>query len=792
MSEVVLDMLTCIPLVDEVVLPGEFKTLFVGRSLSLEGLRMAIDAEDDIVVVAQRTMDCENPTFADVYNVGVVCRIVQVLTLSDKTMKVLVEGQERVDIIDWQAKDCYQVKYTPCKKNKALSATEEESLGQVLIKRFTDLIAISDKHHDDLLKAINVLQSPGDIADACMIHLDVTLEQKQAVLEALDVKARAVLVMGYLEEQLHLLEWEEDLRKKVQKSMKEDQESYYKEKRLGAIRKELQEHSPEAEEFDQLEAKIKKLKVGKEVRSQFLNELKKLRLMPAMSAEATVVRNYLDWVVHDIPWGKHKRTCRDLTKASEVLAQGHYGLDEIKDRILEHLAVQININRVKGPILCLVGPPGVGKTSLGKSVAKAMGRVYVRIALGGVRDEAEIRGHRKTYVGAMPGRIIRALKQAKVENPLILLDEIDKLGMDFRGDPASALLEVLDPEQNNTFHDHYIDVPVDLSKAVFITTANYINDIPPALLDRMEVIELSGYTEAEKKAIVERHLLPKALGECGLKKDNIQLSSDALLDVIRYYTREAGVRELERLLHKICRKVVRVQVEQKDGKKMYPVKIGAKELAKYLGPKEYDFEAIHKKAQVGIVRGLAWTQSGGDMLTIEVVATPGKGKTLFTGSLGEVMQESIETASTVVKIKMAEKGVNLNFMEKNDIHLHVPEGATPKDGPSAGVGMSVALASLVSGIPVRHDVAMTGEITLRGEVLPVGGIKEKLLAAHRGRMKTVIIPKENIKDLEKLSKSVLQDLEVIPVSHLDDVLPIALSKPWVAKKKATAKARAKK
>ncbi|HET7595633.1 MAG TPA: endopeptidase La, partial [Burkholderiales bacterium] len=710
------------------------------------------------------------PTPEDLYNVGSIANILQMLKLPDGTVKVLVEGNQRArirDIVD--LKTHYAVSATPVPFEPSTD-NEVEAMRRTMIQQFDQYVKLNKKIPPEILTSLAGIDEAGRLGDTIAAHLPLKLEQKQEVLEMFDVKQRLEHLLKLVEGELDILQVEKRIRGRVKRQMEKSQREYYLNEQVKAIQKELGELE-EGADIDEIEKRIKVARMPKEARKKAESELKKLKLMSPMSAEATVVRNYIDALV-SLPWRKRSKISTDLGAAEKVLNEDHYGLDKVKERIVEYLAVQQRVDKLKAPILCLVGAPGVGKTSLGQSIARATNRKFVRMSLGGVRDEAEIRGHRRTYIGSMPGKILQNMHKVGVRNPLFLLDEVDKMGMDFRGDPASALLEVLDPEQNHTFVDHYIEVEYDLSDVMFVATANTLN-IPPALLDRMEVIRLSGYTEDEKVHIAQRHLLPKLMKNHGLKPQELIVSESAVRDIIRYYTREAGVRALERELSKICRKVVKELVRAGTTRK---IAVNSRNLDKYLGVRRYTFGMAEKNNQVGQVNGLAWTEVGGELLTIEAAIMAGKGKMTTTGKLGEVMQESVQAALSVVRSRSQRLGIQPEFYQKNDIHIHLPEGATPKDGPSAGIGICTAMVSALTGIPVRADVAMTGEITLRGEVLPIGGLKEKLLAAHRGGIKTVLIPEENVKDLAEIPDNVKNRLDIHPVKWIDSVLEMALER----------------
>jgi ATP-dependent Lon protease len=762
--------LPLLPLRDVVVFPHMVIPLFVGRPKSIKALESAMEAGKSIVLVAQRSAAKDEPAAEDLYQIGSVANILQMLKLPDGTVKVLVEGgrRTRIDaVVDLRTH--YAATLLPV--NEAIGDDNEiEAMRRTLVAQFDQYVKLNKKIPPEILTSLSGIDEAGRLADTIAAHLPLKLEQKQEVLEMFDVKRRLEHLLKLIEGELDILQVEKRIRGRVKRQMEKSQREYYLNEQVKAIQKELGEME-EGADLDDLEKRIKAAHMPKDARKKAEAELKKLRLMSPMSAEATVVRNYIDALV-SLPWKKKSKISTDLTSAEEVLDADHYGLEKVKERIVEYLAVQQRVDKLKAPILCLVGAPGVGKTSLGQSMARATNRKFVRMSLGGVRDEAEIRGHRRTYIGSMSGKILQNMTKVGVRNPLFLLDEVDKMGMDFRGDPASALLEVLDPEQNHTFVDHYVEVEYDLSDVMFIATANTLN-IPPALLDRMEVIRLSGYTEDEKVNIAIRHLLPKQMKGHGLKPEELVVSEGAVRDIVRYYTREAGVRALERELSKICRKVVKTLVSAGTSRK---VTVNSRYLDKYLGVRRYIYDVAQKNNQVGQVCGLAWTEVGGELLTIEAAVMPGKGKMSTTGKLGDVMKESVQAALTVVRSRSRKLGIVKDFYEKNDIHIHLPEGATPKDGPSAGIGICTAMVSVLTGIPVRADVAMTGEITLRGEILPIGGLKEKLLAAHRGGIKTVLIPEENVKDLADIPDNVKNRLDIHPVKWIDSVLEMALER----------------
>ncbi len=760
-----------LPLRDVVVYPHMVIPLFVGRDKSIKALEATMQDNKQILLVAQKSPDVDDPTPEDVYEVGTMASILQLLKLPDGTVKVLVEGSRRSHIKAITEKDGYYVaEITPIEDEIDIPEQEMEVLMRTSTGLFDQYVKLNKKVPPEVLTSLASIDEPARLADTMAAHMSLKLEEKQQVLEMANVRERLEHIMGLMEGENDILQMEKRIRGRVKKQMEKNQREYYLNEQMKAIQKELGELDEVPNEFEELAQKIAKAGMSKEAREKAEAELNKLKLMSPMSAEATVVRNYIDALL-SVPWKKRTRIRNDIAKAEEVLEADHYGLEKVKERILEYLAVQQRVRKLKGPILCLVGPPGVGKTSLGQSIARATNRKFVRMALGGVRDEAEIRGHRRTYIGAMPGKIIQNLTKIGVRNPLFLLDEIDKMAQDFRGDPASALLEVLDPEQNHTFQDHYLEVDFDLSEIMFVATANSLN-IPPALLDRMEVIRLSGYTEDEKVNIAERYLIPKQMKNNGLKPEELEIREAAVRDIVRYYTREAGVRSLEREIAKICRKVVKEILLGKN--KSRKITVTPKKLEKYLGVQRFRYGKAEERDQVGQVTGLAWTEVGGELLTIEAALMPGKGRLTHTGQLGDVMKESIQAAMTVVRSRAEVLGLNKDFHEKVDIHIHVPEGATPKDGPSAGIGMCTALVSALTNIPVRADVAMTGEITLRGEVLPIGGLKEKLLAAARGGIKTVIIPEENERDLKEIPKNITKSLDIRPVKWIDEVLEIAL------------------
>ena len=758
-----------LPLRDVVVYPHMVIPLFVGREKSINALEMAMDSGKQILLVAQKSAAENDPTIDDIYQVGTISNVLQLLKLPDGTIKVLVEGSYRATVKSFREQDELYLAEVERLDTELVSDQEAEALVRSLMTQFDQYVKLNKKVPPEILASLSGIDDPSRLADTIAAHIAIKLEDKQKVLDSLEIRGRLELLIGAMESEIDLLEVEKSLRNRVKTQMEKSQREYYLNEQMKAIQTELGDGEDVGNEFEELALKIDESGMPKDAKEKIENELKKLRMMSPMSAEATVVRNYIDWVL-SVPWKKRSRISKDIDRAEQILEADHYGLEKVKERILEYLAVQQRVKKIKGPILCLVGPPGVGKTSLGRSLAKATNRKFVRMSLGGVRDEAEIRGHRRTYVGSLPGKIIQNMAKAGTKNPLILLDEVDKMAMDFRGDPASALLEVLDPEQNGTFNDHYLEVDFDLSEAMFVTTANTL-DIPGPLKDRMEVIRISGYTEQEKSHIANKFLIPKQLSNAGLKSSEIKIAGSAILDIIRYYTREAGVRGLEREIASVCRKVVRA-LTQKPTKT--PVQVTSKSMEKYLGVKKFRYGLAGDEDRVGQVTGLAWTQTGGDLLTIEAVVLPGKGKEICTGSLGDVMQESIKAAMTVIRSRSVSLGIKRNFYNQKDFHFHVPEGATPKDGPSAGIGMCLAMVSALSGICVKRTVAMTGEITLRGEVLPIGGLKEKLLAAQRGGITRVLIPSENERDLKEIPNPIKQGLEIIPVRWIDEVFPLTL------------------
>ena len=758
-----------LPLRDVVVYPHMVIPLFVGREKSIKALEAAMEDDKQILLVAQKSAAEDEPNEEDIYRIGTVSSILQLLKLPDGTVKVLVEGLERAEIKEFLDRDEFFSAQVDAMPVEELDEREIEVLMRSVLTQFDQYVKLNKKIPPEILTSLAGIDEPGRLADTIAAHMALKIDEKQSVLETIDLRERFDQLMGIMESEIDLLEVEKRIRGRVKRQMEKSQREYYLNEQMKAIQKELGEIDDAPNELEDLQQKIEKSGMSKEAQEKANAELNKLKMMSPMSAEATVVRNYIDWIV-SVPWKKRTKVRHDLARAEEVLDEDHYGLEKVKERILEYLAVQQRVKKLKGPVLCLVGPPGVGKTSLGRSIAKATNRKFVRMSLGGVRDEAEIRGHRRTYIGSMPGKIVQNMSKVGVKNPLFLLDEVDKMSMDFRGDPSSAMLEVLDPEQNNTFADHYMEVDYDLSEVMFIATANSLN-IPAPLLDRMEVIRIPGYTEDEKVNIAIRYLLPKQIKNSGLKEEEISLSEDGIRDVIRYYTREAGVRNLEREISKICRKVVKEILLEPEKK---TVSVTSENLENYLGVQRHRFGRAEEFDQVGQVTGLAWTEVGGDLLTIEATTVVGKGKMTITGQLGDVMKESVQAATTVVRSRSQMLGIDSDFYEKNDIHVHVPEGAIPKDGPSAGIGMCTALVSVLTGIPVKADVAMTGEITLRGEVLPIGGLKEKLLAALRGGITTVIIPEENRRDLAEIPENILEKIDIRPVQWIDDVLEIAL------------------
>jgi ATP-dependent Lon protease len=763
--------LPVLPLRDVVVFPHMVIPLFVGRRKSIRALEQAMESGKQIMLVAQKSASDDDPTPDHIHTIGTIASILQLLKLPDGTVKVLVEGERRAAVERYLETEEYFSAAVKLLESEAITDREGEALMRSVMNEFDQYVKLNMKIPPEILTSLAGIEDPGRLADTVAAHLSLKIEDKQQILEVQDVRQRLERILGVLESEIDLLQVEKRIRGRVKRQMEKSQREYYLNEQMKAIQKELGEMEEGPNEAEDLQKKIEAAGMSKEAREKAESELKKLKMMSPMSAEATVVRNYIDWLIN-VPWKKRSKIQKDLKRAEEILEQDHYGLEKVKERILEYLAVQQRVNQLKGPILCLVGPPGVGKTSLGQSIARATGRKFVRMSLGGVRDEAEIRGHRRTYIGSLPGKIVQNMAKVKVRNPLYMLDEVDKMAMDFRGDPSSALLEVLDPEQNHAFSDHYLEVDYDLSDVMFVATANTLN-IPAPLLDRMEVIRLSGYTEDEKVNIAIRYLVPKQRKNNGLKDEEIEIPEETIRDIVRYYTREAGVRNLEREISKICRKVAKELLLNKE---IVRVTASAADLEKYLGVKRFRYGIAEQNNQVGQVTGLAWTEVGGELLTIEAVIVPGKGKLTITGKLGEVMQESIQAAMSVVRARANKLGLQSDFYQKHDFHVHVPEGATPKDGPSAGIAMCTAMVSALTRIPVKADVAMTGEITLRGEVLPIGGLKEKLLAAHRGGIKTVLIPEENRKDLTEIPKNILERLDVRPVRWVDQVLEAALER----------------
>jgi ATP-dependent Lon protease len=760
-----------LPLRDIVVFPHMIVPLFVGREKSVRALEDVMKDDKQILLVTQKNAAQDDPSTADIYSVGTVGTVLQLLKLPDGTVKVLVEGGQRARILRFAENEAFFQAYAEAVPEKPGEQKEIEALARTVVSQFEQYIKLNKKIPPEVLVSINQIEDSGKLADTVASHLSLKIPEKQELLETETVSERLEKVFGYMEGEIGVLQVEKRIRNRVKRQMEKTQREYYLNEQLKAIQKELGEGEDGRDELAEIEERINKTKLSKEARDKAMAEMKKLRSMSPMSAEATVVRNYLDWML-SIPWQQRTKIRRDIKAAEKVLNADHFGLEKVKERILEYLAVQQRQKKIKGPILCLVGPPGVGKTSLGKSVAKATGRNFVRMSLGGVRDEAEIRGHRRTYIGSMPGKIIQGMKKAKSSNPLFLLDEVDKLGADWRGDPSSALLEVLDPEQNNTFNDHYLEVDYDLSDVMFVTTANTLR-MPQPLLDRMEIIRIPGYTEDEKVEIAKRHLIPKQCQAHGLKKAEWTITDDALRDLIRYYTREAGVRNLEREVANLTRKAIKDILM----KKLSKVAVTRRNLEKYAGVRRFRYGEAELEDLVGVTTGLAWTEVGGEILTIEAVTLPGKGRVTATGKLGDVMKESVQAAESFVRSRAAAYGIKPNLFEKRDIHVHVPEGATPKDGPSAGIAMVTSIVSVLTGIAVRKDVAMTGEVTLRGRVLPIGGLKEKLLAALRAGIKTVLVPAENAKDLPEIPDNVKKGLEIIPVATVDELLKNALVKP---------------
>ena len=759
-----------LPLRDVVVYPHMVIPLFVGRDKSIDALNNAIKDNRQVLLVAQKEAEIDAPEIKDLYEVGTLANMLQMLKLPDGTVKVLMEGEQRCRVTEYKNYEGFLCAYIEeVDETYTLDVQEKEVLERTVVSSFENYVKLNNKIPSEVLNALSEIEDPSRLADTMAAHMNLKVLEKQQILESVDIGQRLETLMVFMESEVDLLETEKRIRGRVKQQMEKNQREYYLNEQIKAIHKELGEMDDVANEVEELTQKVHDAEMTEEAQTKALSEINKLKMMSPMSAEATVVRNYIEWMV-SVPWSKTTDVQKELADAEKILNEEHYGLEKVKERILEYLAVQQRVEKLKGPILCLVGPPGVGKTSLGESIARATNRTYVRMALGGVRDEAEIRGHRRTYIGSMPGKILQSMAKVKVRNPLFLLDEIDKMVSDFRGDPASALLEVLDPEQNNAFSDHYLEVDYDLSDVMFVATANNMN-IPPALLDRMEVIRLAGYTEDEKINIALRYLIPKQIKQNGLKKQEIDISEEAVRDIIRYYSREAGVRNLERDISKICRKVVKSLLLKPRRSK---VKVTSKNLNEYLGVRRFDYGLAEENDQIGCVTGLAWTSVGGELLTIETAVINGKGKYSTTGKLGDVMKESISAAMTVVRSRAEVLGIADEMFQNNDIHVHVPEGATPKDGPSAGIGMCTAIISALTKIPVKASVAMTGEITLRGEVLAIGGLKEKLLAAHRGGITTVIIPKNNEKDLAEIPENIKENLSIMPVRWIDEVLEIAL------------------
>jgi len=760
-----------LPLRDVVVFPYMVIPLFVGREKSIRALEQAMEAGKQIVLIAQKDASEDEPSPASIYEIGTIASILQLLKLPDGTVKVLVEGESRVSITGFEETEDMFTASTEPLSTSDISEREAEVLMRTVLSEFDQYVKLNNKIPPEILSSLSGLEDPGRLADTIAAHLSLRIEDKQSILEMVDTRERLEHILGVMESEIDLLQVEKRIRGRVKKQMEKSQREYYLNEQMKAIQKELGDLDDAPNELEDLTRKIEEAGMSKEAKEKADAELKKLKMMSPMSAEATVVRNYIDWLVQ-VPWKKRSKTRKDLDAAEAVLDEDHFGLEKVKERILEYLAVQQRIKKIKGPILCLVGPPGVGKTSLGQSIAKATNRKFIRMSLGGVRDEAEIRGHRRTYIGSLPGKVIQNMSKVKTRNPLFMLDEVDKMSTDFRGDPSSALLEVLDPEQNNAFGDHYLEVDYDLSEVMFVATANTLN-IPGPLLDRMEVIRISGYTEAEKVSIARRYLVTKQLKNNGLTEEEVTISEDALVDMVRYYTRESGVRGLEREVSKVFRKIARELLVNADTDS---VEVTAENLGDYLGVRQFRYGEAEEENRVGQVTGLAWTEVGGELLSIEAVVVPGKGKHNYTGKLGDVMQESIHAAMTVIRSRAESFGIEEEFYQKQDVHVHVPEGATPKDGPSAGIGMCTAILSAITDIPIRSDVAMTGEITLRGEVLPIGGLKEKLLAAHRGGIKTVMIPRDNEKDLADIPDNIKENLEIKPVRWIDDVLEIAFER----------------
>ncbi len=765
------DTFPVLPLRDVVVYPHMVIPLFVGREKSIKALEAAMDKDKRVLLVAQKDAGIDDPQLEDFYHIGTVSTILQLLKLPDGTVKVLVEGQERAEVKSFEDGDAeYFAASVEIQEIEELAERESSVLVRSILSQFEQYTKLNNKVPPEITSSLSGIEDPSRLADTIAAHMSLKVEEKQSLLETADVRARLERLMASMESEIDLLQIEKKIRGRVKRQMEKSQREYFLNEQMKAIQKELGDMDEVPNEADELLEKIHGAGMPKEAKDKALSELNKLKMMSPMSAESTVVRNYIDCMVN-IPWKKRSKISKDIKLAEQTLEADHYGLEKVKERIIEYLAVQQRVSKLKGPVLCLVGPPGVGKTSLGQSIAKATNRKFVRMALGGVRDEAEIRGHRRTYIGSMPGKIIQNLSKIKTKNPLFLLDEIDKMATDFRGDPSSALLEVLDPEQNHTFNDHYLEVDYDLSDVMFVCTANSLSTIPAALLDRMEVIRLSGYTEDEKLAIAKRYLLPKQIKNNGLKEEELKVSDGAIRDIVRYYTREAGVRNLEREISKFCRKVVK-NISLGDQKGV--ASVNSRNVEKYLGVKRFRFGLAEENDHVGQVTGLAWTEVGGDLLTLESAVVTGKGKLSITGQIGDVMQESAQASMTVVRSRAAVLGIDPEFYSDKDIHIHVPEGAIPKDGPSAGIGMCTVLVSALTGIPVKSNVAMTGEITLRGEVLPIGGLKEKLLAAHRGGIEIVLIPEENKRDLEEIPDNIKQNLDIKPVKWIDEVFAVAL------------------
>lgn len=768
--------LPVLPLRDVVVYPHMVIPLFVGREKSIQALEAAMEEDKEILLVAQKTASEDDPTEEDIYRIGTLSTILQLLKLPDGTVKVLVEGGKRAKIVSFLEGEEYFTGQVNILESEPMDERESEVLSRSVLNQFDQYVKLNKKVPPEVLTSLSGIEDPNRLVDTIAAHMSLKIEEKQEILEIISLRDRFEHLLGMMESELDLLQVEKRIRSRVKRQMEKSQREYYLNEQMKAIQKELGDLEEAPNELEELEQKIDKAGMTKEAKKKASAELNKLKMMSPMSAEATVVRNYIDWLV-SVPWKKKSKVRHDLARAEQVLEADHYGLEKVKERILEYLAVQQRVKKLKGPILCLVGPPGVGKTSLGQSIARATNRKFIRMALGGVRDEAEIRGHRRTYIGSLPGKIVQNLAKVETRNPLFLLDEIDKMAADFRGDPASALLEVLDPEQNHTFNDHYLEVEFDLSDVMFIATSNSMN-IPGPLLDRMEVIRIPGYTEDEKLNIARRYLLPKEQKANGIGEEELEITDEAILGIIRHYTREAGVRSLQREIAKVCRKVVKELLLQGHARKGSAEKVVVKleDLEGYLGVHRFRYGLAEEKDQVGQVTGLAWTEVGGELLSIETAVVPGKGKHVITGQLGDVMKESIQAAMSVVRSRAAGLGIKPDFYENRDIHIHVPEGAIPKDGPSAGIGMCTALVSALTGIPVRADVAMTGEITLRGEVLPIGGLKEKLLAASRGGIKTVLIPEENRRHLEEVPDNIKENLDIHPVKWIDEVIDIALTR----------------